>query len=203
MRSINPTLLVMAMVANFLVIRVAGLFLPDQYYFSFSSFLFDTRDLNKPVALFFKLLVPFLAAFGLCAVLILMRRMRAGLRYQVRVFDDLLKEQAPITLCFAGTLVTLLMAWPYILLWDVLIDPRLQPHRLLFLTAYLAYIISVSLFALAGANTAMASLYAEAADEEALTVSRILDNRYVRPATEVVTGALSAALATFLAGQAA
>lgn len=198
MISIQPALFVFAVIANLVMIRVSGIVLPDRLYFSFSAFLFDNRDLVKPLALLAKLLVPFLTAFGILALLIGLRRGRQGLDDAAPRLTGIIEDQASVTLAFAAFSAALLMAWPYILLWDLLIDPVLARQRLLFLIAYLAYFVGYAYFALAGANAAHA-LFGRTEGAAPVTWATLASHPVTKPLFDAAGGIVSAGLAAFLA----
>lgn len=196
--SISPTLLVLAILANLAVVRLNGILLPDSLYFSFSAFLFDNRDLDRPLALAAKLAMPFLVAFAAIAAIHALRNARQKATGHPGPFDRLLEEQANATLVAAAFATAFLLAWPYILLWDLLIDPEYHRYRLLYTLAYMAYFIGYGYFALAGANTARA-LMARQETRAALTLGTLIDQPFIRPLANAATGSLTTALATFLA----
>jgi uncharacterized protein involved in response to NO len=152
MKSISPLMLIVCILINLAGSRLAGFFLPDKLYFSFSSFLFDTRDLDKPTAILAKLAVPFLISMALTGALFLLRRFQSGVQKGETWANRTLEDQAVVTLTFGAAFTAVLMAWPYILLWDMLIDPKLAPQRLTFLVAYAAYFTATGFFAMAGAD---------------------------------------------------
>lgn len=201
MKSINPSLFLLSLVTNFLAIRIAGLFLPDRLYFSFSSFLFDTRDLDKAFALVPKLLLPFCVSFAIVVLLAWLRKVRRMATGGSKHLDNMIRDQTPITLCYGAAMTALLMAWPYILLWDVLIKPELNPYRLTYLLAYFAYIGAIGFFSLAGANAALAWIE-DTGDGEPVTLATLGQHKFAKPVVEIVSGAISAGLATFFAAQA-
>ncbi|PJN96563.1 hypothetical protein CNY89_01795 [Amaricoccus sp. HAR-UPW-R2A-40] len=200
MRSLHPSLFLLALLLNVAVIRLGSYLLPDRLYFSFSSFLFDNRDLVKPLALSIKLLTPFVAAFALTGVVMLLARGQsaAGAGKPGADLQAILTDQLPITLAYAAFFAALLMAWPYILLWDLLIDPAFARYRLLFLLAYFAYFTAYAFFALAGANTARALLTPDPG-RPPLTWSTLTTHPLTQPLFNAVGGAVSAAVAAFLA----
>lgn len=200
MRSINPGLLLFALFVNLFAIRLGSLFLPDKMYFSFSSFLFDTRDLDKPLAIAFKMLVPFLAAFVMMLGLIWIARLQErtlGPGWITAVVAD----QAVLTLGSAAFASVLLMAWPYILLWDMLVAPELGSQRLTFLVAYVSYFVATGLFAVAGANTASAVTAPRAEPRAPLTLAVLAESPFVQPLLNSLGGTFSAAIATLIALQ--
>jgi hypothetical protein len=200
MLSINPVLFVAAILANLAAVRMQAFILPDSLYFSFSAFLFDNRDLDKPVAIAVKLAIPAVVSF--LSVYLIANAQKARLKSlgDSGGLDRVLADQVAITLAFAAFAAAFLLAWPYILLWDILVDPLLHRHRILFLLAYLAYFTAYAYFAVAGANTAKAVL-TKRAIMPPLTVQGLLEHPYIRPLMNVVSGTASTFLSTFLASR--
>ncbi|MGQ0564039.1 MAG: hypothetical protein ACT4OK_03075 [Gemmobacter sp.] len=200
MVSISPLLFCVGLLTNLFAVRFAGYFLPDRMYFSFSAFLFDTRDLDKPTAIAAKLAVPFLVSLVLTLVLFRIRKMQQSVAGPGQWAEVVLDSQVAITLTFSATFCAVLMAWPYILLWDMLIDPALAPERLTFLFAYTAYFVATGFFAMAGANTAIA-LSQQTYNLSNLTLQSLSQRAFVRPVLDALTGTASAAIATLIALQ--
>ncbi len=202
MRSLHPSLFILALLVNVAVIRLGSYLLPDQLYFSFSAFLFDNRDLVKPLALAIKLMMPFVAAFGLTALVMALARAQAaagaGAGSPEANLGAIVEHQLAITLAYAAFFAALLMAWPYILLWDLLIDPAFARFRLLFLVAYFAYFVAYAFFALAGANTAR-TLFTPDPERPPVTWATLTTHPLTKPLFNAVGGAVSASVAAFLA----
>lgn len=201
--SINPHLLIFGMLINFLLIRLAAFFLPDEFYFSFTAFLFDNETLVRPVALAGKLAIPTIAAFVVVAFLAYRRSLERGILGRKSRVQEVLSEQAALSMAYAALLVAVIMAWPYVILWDLLIDPIYAQHRLVYLLAYIAYFIAAAFFALAGANTAVA-LFRARHDEDTppLTLAHLRDHPMIKPFWEALSGVAAASLAAFLGTQA-
>lgn len=196
MQSIHPSLFVATVLLNLLMIRLGALLLPDSLYFSFSAFLFDNRDLVDPIALLVKLLFPFLVAGLVALALVWLQRRQAEIGSSTDRLERILSDQLPITAAFAAFAAALLMAWPYILLWDILIDPALGRHRLIFLLAYLAYFIGYACFGLAGANTVIA--FSRSGTGEPLTWATLSQHPAVLPLVNAAGGLATAWLSTML-----
>ncbi|MDD7973885.1 hypothetical protein PUT78_22930 [Roseinatronobacter sp. HJB301] len=103
-----------------------------------------------------KLTMPFLLGLFLTLTSYKLSLMQAATSGQKGSFHTLLDEQAALTIAFAAAIFAFLMAWPYILLWDFLIDPLMYPYRTLFFISYIAYIVAFAFFALSGSETARA-----------------------------------------------
>lgn len=200
MRSIHPVLLVMGILLFLLVNRVYAIILPDRFYFSFSAFLLDNRDLAKLPALVVRLSQPFLVSFVAMLALRRLASVQSSALGRAGSFDRLSTDQAALTLAFAAGFTALLLAWPYILLWDILIDPALAPYRVLYLVAYLAYVVGVGFFALSGAETAR--VLWSTAETSRFSISALRDAEALRPVYNALSGSLATAVATFLATRA-
>lgn len=194
--SISPTFFVLALLAQLGAIKLQSVLLPDRLYFSFSAFLFDNRDLDSPLALAARLAVPFCVAFAAYWALTRLHRAREMATGDPGPFARLDTEQANATLAASGFAAAFLLAWPYILLWDLLIDPAFHRFQLLYLLAYMAYFVGFAFFALAGVNTARAVLSAE---REPITLDHLSSHPLLKPIFDAASGAFATALATFLA----
>jgi hypothetical protein len=198
MPSIHPLFLIVALLTYLTAMRMGSLFLPDRLYFSFSAFLFDTRDLEKTSAVAFKLLVPYATSCLLMAAALGWERVRPGAQPQR------LRSEGPVTLAFAACFAAILMAWPYILLWDLLIAPELSGRRIPFLLAYMFYFAATALVALAGANTALAVIekgWSSGVVDEAgkFSLSVVAGNPFAKPIVELIGSAIAASLAALVA----
>lgn len=205
MRSLNPWLLTFTFLVFLLLGRFVSVLVPNQYYFSFSAFLLDNRDLNKPLALFVKLAQPF--GIGFLGVLLIgkLARIQAIALGHPGSLTTVLDEQAPLTFAFSAGLVALLLAWPFILLWDILIDPMLAPYRAIYLLSYLAYAFAYFFFALSGAQTASVFALAMQTDgvDRRLSISALRKTDFGRPIYNALSGVLTTTIATFLASSGA
>jgi len=197
MKSIHPHLFLVATFLNLAAIKTAALLLPDRFYFTFSSFLFDERSVLRLQSLVIKFALPFVVAFALAALIYQARIAQTALRGSAAMLDRLVDEQLDLTLTYAAFLSALLMAWPYILMWDLLIDPALAPQRLLFLIAYFIYFAGYALFARAGAEAAEAVM-TRSAEWPPLTLATVADHPLMRPILSSIGAAFTAAVAAFL-----
>jgi hypothetical protein len=182
---------------NLISIKMANYLLPNRLYFTFSSFLFDERSILKLNAIIIKLALPFLVAFVATAVLYWVRNARRSLVGESRVIDQIMREQLTMTVSFAAFLTAFLLAWPYILLWDLLIDPKIASQRLIFLFAYFAYFVGYAFFARAGAETAIV-LFDDGQKSTTVSLVNVSEHPFVKPVVTAVGGAISSAIAAFL-----
>ena len=197
MKSINPLIFLIATLINLLIIKIAAYLLPDRMYFSFSSFLFDDRSILKLQAVALKLALPLVTAFALAAVVRWARNTQVQLFSEAPALNHTIQEQLEITLMSAAFLSALLLAWPYILLWDLLIDPRIATQRLLFLLAYLIYFVGYAYFARAGVEAA-AVILSRDRENEPITLSTFTEHPAVKPVVTSIGGAIASAIAAFL-----
>lgn len=196
-QSVSPFLFAIGFLANLAATRFAGFFFPDEIYFSFSAFLFDTRDINKPLALAGKLMVPFVVSFVLVFCMNGFVRARQVVDDRPSPVAAMLANQAALSFATAGFATAFLLAWPYILLWDMLIDPSLAQYRLPFLLAYFAYFVATGYFSLAGANTALA-LAAPRPEGKPFSLATLSESRFTKPLLDGLTGSLSALVAAYV-----
>lgn len=195
--SVNLPLLCSSILINLLLIRFAAFFLPDRLYFSFSSFLFDTKDLDKPAAIAIKLSFPFFSAFLVGFVIILAAR---HLYRRDFADNDAIWAEYANSVGFGAFAAAFVMAWPYILLWDVLVDPLVSQHRLIFLISYFAYFVAAGLFALAGFNLSLA-LSNRRLEPTKITLRGLLESKFITPIIDALGGTASAVIATLIALQ--
>ncbi len=200
--SIHPTLFVCATLLNLSVIKVAGYLLPDQAYFTFSAFLFDERPVLRAGALILKLLPPVVVAFF---VTLAFHRLLSAQRAMGRpggVFESIIAaRQLSTTLTASAFLSALLMAWPYILMWDMLIDPIMASHRLTFLLAYFIYFAGYAWFARTGVELAEVVIGSRGSVEDLSWVTA-MRHPFLKPVSTALSGALASAVATFLVASA-
>ena len=110
---------------------------------------------------------------------------------------NIINDQASITLAYGAAFAAFLFAWPYILLWDILIDPTLAPYRALFLLAYIGYAVGFAFFALSGAETARVLWSAN--DASSFSIKTLREADALRPIYNALSGSLATALSAFFA----
>jgi hypothetical protein len=201
MKSIHPALFVVSVLLNFLAIKLAAQLLPGRFYFTFSAFLFDGESVFRLEALVLKLALPLATAAAIMASLARARATRLALTGEARAIEALLADQAKVTLVYAAFLAAFLMAWPYILLWDALIDPTLASWRMLYLLSYAVYLVGYAFMARAGVEaveawTGLAPSGAGAGD----ALGRLIENPAAKPVVTALSGAIASAVAAFLIG---
>lgn len=153
-KSINPYAFTGGVFGIVLLTKVASYLTPYKLYFSFSSFLYDHRSIFRLEALTLKLLIPCVVGFLLYYLPFQWMRLTGGATINYRTVYRYLALQADLTARVAGFFSSLLLAWPFIVYWDVLMQPNLQHLQFPFLCVYFVYFISFSYFAGLGVHLA-------------------------------------------------
>lgn len=195
-KSVNVVLLAVGIAWFLVLVKVTGYFLPGRLYFSFTSFLFEEGELDKLGALAVKLVVPFAGAFALAYPF---RWIAAHVPVEtqpLRALRSVVDEQLELTVSTAAFFSAFLLAWPYIILWNVLINPELHEQRLVFLVAYVAYFYAYAYLARSGVQTAEALLSKSTGSQEVSIP--ILERTAVKPLVSGLSGAVSAVISTYL-----
>lgn len=196
MRSINIITFSFSIIAILFAIKVSNFFLPDRYYFSFSSFLYGSSEVVKIFPLIIKLIVPFSCAFAICLSIRFYHKKLSLLGRSKSISLDI-ENQLEISVSAAGFFTALLLAWPYILLWDVLIDVQLNAFRLIFLFSYLIYFFAFFYSARAGAQVCEV-LFKDNLPNFDITSKELPTHPIIKPIISLVGGAISAAASAFL-----
>ena len=144
---VNLPVVLGAMALLVLVARAAGLILPPDLYFTFESFLFDKAAALRYYALALKLVAPVAAGFATVLVLVWSTRRDGPARRRA------LRALHP-SLFVAGAAASFLMAWPFILYWDIFASPEVRGRKATFFLAYLFYFAAFGYFCLLGGNLA-------------------------------------------------
>ena len=190
MNSINFWLLIFSTATFLFFVKLVNLLIPGRHYFSFTHFLLEHTQADRHWDLIIKLALPLLFSL-LLSITIFWIHAQAGetASYKSR-FHHLLKYQLCPTLSTAAALTALLLAWPYILLWDILVDPRHNEQRLLFYLSYLAYVVAYYFLAKAGFQIA-ATLTQPIQLSWPHRLKEIKSNPLYRPLEAIVTGIVS------------
>ena len=151
--SLNPYAFAAGVFGVVLLTKVVSYLTPYKLYFSFSSFLYSHRSIFRWEALTLKLMIPCVIGFLLFYLPLQWMRL-TGSRPGYRMIYRYLALQSDLSARFVGFFSSLLLAWPFVIYWDVLMQPDLQHLRLSFLVVYLLYFISYSYFAGLGVNLA-------------------------------------------------
>ena len=195
--SVNVYALTFGVFGTVILTKVASYLTPYKLYFSFSSFLYDDRAAFKWEGLAIKLIIP--CIIGFCLFYLPYRWMiwTRGSRVNYRLIFRYLIKQARLTAITVGFFSSLLMAWPFIVYWDILQRPDLIAFRLPFLCVYFLYFVSYAYFAGLGVSIAQNLLK----DRLPMTVSADSTKRVAWLETVRLTalGIVTSGLATYLA----
>ncbi len=140
--------------------HVASMVLPVDIYFSFKSFLFDTDNKFRYLALIIKLAIPFISGFG---VTIIFANWSAPHDREISMdrrltFYQFARDNLSLTFFVSGAFAAALQAWPAIVFWDFVADPQVVDLKFLFYGVYCIYFVSYGYFTLAGAYAALTVL---------------------------------------------
>lgn len=152
--SINPFAFAGGVFGIVLLTKVASFLTPYQLYFSFSSFLYSHRGVFRWEALALKLLVPCVTGFLLFYIPFQWMKMVKGSAISYKTLYRYLARQCDLTARSVGFFSSLLLAWPFIVYWDILMQPDLQHLKFPFLIVYLLYFISFGYFSGLGVSLA-------------------------------------------------
>ncbi len=156
--SINPYAFAGGVFGTLMLTKAASYLTPYKLYFSFSSFLYSHRSLYRWEALTLKLLIPCIVGFLLFYLPFQWMRITGGSARGYRVIYRYLARQADLTARTVGFFSALLLAWPFIVYWDVLMQPVLQHLQFSFLCIYFIYFVSFAYFAALGVQLARLAL---------------------------------------------
>ena len=152
--NINPYAFAGGVFGAVVLTKVASYLTPYKLYFSFSSFLYSHSSIFRWEALILKLVIPCIVGFLLFYLPFQWMRWTRGSTISYRTIYRYLALQASLTARAVGFFSSLLLAWPFIVYWDVLMQPVLQHLQFQFLCVYFLYFISYSYFAGLGVNLA-------------------------------------------------
>ena len=152
--TINVYGLTLGIFGMVMLTKVASFLTPYKLYFSFSAFLFNDRAIFKWEALAIKLLIPCLMGFALFYLPYRWMIWTRGSNVNYRRIYRYLAKEAHLTAVVVGFFAALLMAWPFIVYWDILQRPDLLSLRFPFLCVYLLYFVSYAYFAGFGVSLA-------------------------------------------------
>lgn len=198
-RSINPYAFAICVLATVLLTKVASYLTPYNLYFSFSSFLFSTRSLFRWEAFAIKLLLPCVVGFLAFYVPFQWMMITGGSRAGYWSIYRYLAQQSETTARAAGFFSALLLAWPFIIYWDILMDPTLQHLQFPFMCVYLLYFASYAYFAGLGVEIARLML------RDRLPVTATADAKgrlaWVEAVRTSFMGIVTSAIATYFASR--
>ena len=198
--SINPLAFLLGTFAIILLTRLASYLTPYKLYFSFSSFFFDdARSEVSWEALGVKLATPCVVGFLLFLVPLRIYKYFGEAHVAGRRALRYLFEQAETTSRYAGFFAAFLMAWPYLVYWDVFARPDLYKYRLVFTFLYILYFMSYAYFAALGVSLAKLYLHTQIPSSEKHGLSA--NTAWVETIRTSVMGSATSGVAAFLAGR--
>ena len=148
--SVSPRAFAIGVFLTVVLTKAVSYLTPYKLYFSFSSFLYSERSLFRWEALAIKLLIPAIVGFVLYYVPFQWMRATGGGKAGYRSVYRYLALQADPTARTVGFFSALLLAWPFVVYWDVLMAPTMLHLRVAFLCIYLLYFVSYAYFASLG-----------------------------------------------------
>lgn len=152
--SINPIAFFFGILGIITFTKLSSFLTPYKLYFSFSSFLFSHRDLFKWESLAIKLLIPVIVGFLLYYIPFYFMLWTRGSNISFNTIYRYLYRQSMATAMMSSFFAALLLAWPYIVYWDILIQPELIEYFFPFVCIYILYFISYAYFSGLGVNLA-------------------------------------------------
>ena len=114
-----------------------------------------------------------------------------------RTINNYLLLQSDLTANAVGFFSALLMAWPFIVYWDVLMQPDMQHLKLAFLFVYFLYFLSYSYFSNLGVNLARLVLRRYLSTEQINDVSERV--AWLETIRISVLGIITSSIATYVA----
>ena len=130
--------------------KLSSYLAPHKLYFTFSSFLYSSGSFMKWESLAIKLLIPFIVGFLIFYVPFLLLQSMPVNSVRTRSIYDYLRNQSVLTARASAFFAALLLAWPLIVHWDILISPALRSLRTQYLLVYFIYFVAYSYFAGSG-----------------------------------------------------
>jgi hypothetical protein len=197
-RGINPPGLAIGIFGVVLLTKAASYLTPYKLYFSFSSFLFDRGAPFRWESLAIKLLIPCIVGFALFYAPFQWFEVTRGRRFSFRKVRYL-GAQVDVTARAAGFLSALLLAWPFIVYWDVLMHPAIQHLRVPFLIVYFLYSLSYAYFAGFGVQLARITLRKALPAGTAEHASAAV--RWAEAVRTSLVGLVTSGIATYLAAR--
>lgn len=195
--SVNPEAFAIGIFLIVTLSKLASYLTPYKMYFSFSAFMFSGGE-QRWHGLAIKLLIPSIAGYLLYAVpfrWLAMTRSNSGLREVYRY----LAREAATTARLAGFFSALLMAWPFLAFWDVLMEPSLQHLRLQFLVVYFLYFVAYAYFADLGVSLARLSVRSRLPSNATRDLNQGIS--WLSAVHASLMGTVTSAIATFLVAQ--
>lgn len=152
--SINPYAFSIGIFSIIILVKLASYLTPYKLYFSFSSFIYDQTNTYRWESLIIKLAIPSIVGFFLYYIPFQWIKLTGGSIIGYRVIFRYLSQQSSLSAKAVGFFSALLLAWPFIAFWDILMHPLLHEFKLQFYCIYFLYFMSYSYFSEFGINIA-------------------------------------------------
>jgi hypothetical protein len=198
---LNPAAFAVTVFGVVILHKLVSFLTPYKLYFSFSSFLYNQTGALRWQSLALKLALP--ALFAFVFYVLAYRFLESQQRYgrpadRVLAFvSDALEPSLKMGALFAA----ILLAWPFLVYWDILIEPTLRDRRFMFVVAYLLYFAAYYFFAGLGVQLAKAYL-ARGRKTHSLLAEGVGDFSWLAPLRDAAAGAVTSLLASGLTAMA-
>jgi hypothetical protein len=179
--------------------KAASFLTPYKLYFTFSSFLYGDTNVFRWESLAIKLAIP--CFVGFCQYFLPFHWMLItdGSKLSYRVLYRYLSRQATLTARLTGFFGALLMAWPIIVYWDIVVVPDRIGLKLPFLFVYGLYFIAYAYFADLGVELARLTLRSRLPRAETAGVAGRLSG--LESIRKSLMGVITSGIATYLASR--
>lgn len=175
--------------------KLVSFLTPYQLYFSFSSFLYNQTGVLRWQSLAVKLALPTVFAF---AFYVLTFRFLLLVRSYGRTSESpqaFLRDEAEASLKYGALFAAILLAWPFLVYWDILIEPDLRERRFAFTVSYLLYFSAYYFFA--GFGVQLAKLYlSRSHKDDPLLETSVGAFKWTEPVREAIAGTVTSTVAT-------
>jgi hypothetical protein len=146
--SVNPYAFALGTASIVILTKVASFLTPYKLYFTFSSFIYGESKIFRWESLTIKLAIPCVVGFCLYFLPFHWMRITSGSRISYRVLFRYLSRQSELSAKMSGFFSSLLMAWPFIVYWDIMMRPDKLDLKLPF-WLFICYILYHTLILLA------------------------------------------------------
>lgn len=150
-KSINIYGLILGIIGIIILTKLSSHLTPYRLYFTFTSFLFEDESTLKWYSLLIKLMIP--CAVGFLLIYIPIQYLRTSENNdKTKTSINYISNQSTQTARAVGFYSALLLAWPYITHWDMLMHPVYHHLKTPYMMVYFIYMISYAYFAELGVN---------------------------------------------------
>ncbi len=197
--SVNAYSFACGVAAIVFLTKAASFLTPYKLYFTFSSFLYGDTSVFRWESLATKLAIPCFVGFCQYFLPFHWMLMTDGSKVSYRVLYRYLSRQATLTARLTGFFGALLMAWPIIVYWDIVVVPDRIGLKLPFLFVYGLYFIAYAYFADLGIELARLTLRSRLPLAETVgTTGRLRGLESIRKS---LMGVITSGVATYLASR--